>query len=70
MTVFAKKIGSIGDESASAVSIQSRPPLSLPPIHLADNGKVRLGGQGPVFRTPDIKDIGKVRLGGQGPVFR
>lgn len=37
---------------------------------IADAGKVRLGGQGPVFRPAAIADAGKVRLGGQGPVFR
>ena len=41
----------------------------FPPC-VADSGKVRMGGQGPVFRAADIKDMGKVRLGGQGPLFR
>lgn len=70
MTSSAKKIESISVENAPAVSTQSRPALRLPPIHLTDNGKVRLGGQGPVFRTAAIKDTGKVQLGGQGPIFR
>ena len=34
------------------------------------NGKVRVGGQGPIFRKPGISDSGKVRVGGQGPIFR
>jgi hypothetical protein len=42
----------------------------FPPLPIADAGKVRLGGQGPVFRVAAIADSGKVRLGGQGPVFR
>ncbi len=37
---------------------------------IADAGKVRLGGQGPVFRPALIADAGKVRLDGQGPIFR
>ena len=32
--------------------------------------RVRLGGQGPIFRSPAVADSGKVRLGGQGPIFR
>ena len=41
----------------------------FPPVQIVDNGKVRIGGQGPLFR-PSIADAGKVRLGGQGPIFR
>ncbi len=37
---------------------------------IKDAGKVRLGGQGPVFRSATIADAGKVRLGGQSPAFR
>lgn len=37
---------------------------------IKDAGQVRLGGQGPVFRSATIADAGKVRLGGQGPAFR
>ncbi len=40
------------------------------PTPIVDAGKVRLGGQGPVFRLASIRDSGAVRLGGQGPVFR
>ncbi len=42
----------------------------LPPLPITDAGKVRLGGQGPIFRTAAIADAGRVRLGGQGPIFR
>lgn len=42
----------------------------LPSDAIKDEGKVRLGGQGPVFRKASIEDQGKVRLGGQGPIFR
>lgn len=51
----------------AARSAQAR---RLPPLAIADNGKVRLGGQGPCFRAAAIADTGKVRLGGQGPIFR
>lgn len=37
---------------------------------VVDSGKVQLGGQGPIFRKPDVTDTGKVRPGGQGPLFR
>ena len=43
--------------------------VRFPPISIRDNGKVHIGGQGPLFR-PSIADAGKVRLGGQGPLFR
>ncbi len=40
-------------------------------VSVSDAGKVKLGGQGPIFRKPtEISDSGKVRLGGQGPIFR
>lgn len=42
----------------------------LPSDSIKDEEKVRLGGQGPVFRKSSIEDQGKVRLGGQGPIFR
>lgn len=42
----------------------------FPPLPVRDNGKVRIGGQGPCFRPAAITDAGKVRLGGQGPIFR
>ena len=42
----------------------------FPPLCIADNGKVRIGGQGPIFRAAAIFDSGKVRIGGQGPIFR
>jgi hypothetical protein len=42
----------------------------FPPLCIADNGKVRIGGQGPIFRAAAIFDAGKVRIGGQGPIFR
>ena len=42
--------------------------LSVTVVAVLDAGKVRLGGQGPVFKP--VADAGKVRLGGQGPVFR
>lgn len=42
----------------------------FPPLRIVDNGKVRLGGQGPCFRPAAIADAGRVRLGGQGPIFR
>lgn len=41
----------------------------FPPLPVSDSGKVRLGGQGPIFRSA-VSDSGKVRLGGQGPIFR
>lgn len=44
--------------------------MRLPPLVIADGGKVRLGGQGPCFRPASISDSGKVRIGGQGPLFR
>ena len=37
------------------------------PVATQDDGRVRLGGQGPAFR---LADAGRVRLGGQGPAFR
>lgn len=49
---------------------QTTPNRRFPPLRIADTGKVRLGGQGPIFRQPAIKDTGKVRVGGQGPIFR
>ncbi len=39
-------------------------------VTIKDAGTVRLGGQGPVFRSAAIVDSGRVRLGGQGPAFR
>lgn len=42
----------------------------FPPMSVVDTGKVRIGGQGPIFRPASIADAGKVRLGGQGPIFR
>lgn len=42
----------------------------FPPLSVVDNGRVRLGAQGPCFRTTVIADAGKVRLGAQGPIFR
>jgi hypothetical protein len=60
----------MNDDSTPSNPAQPRPAFRLPPIRLADNGKVRLGGQGPVFRADAIKDTGKVRLGAQGPTFR
>ena len=42
----------------------------FPPLCIENSSKVVLGGQGPLFRAPSIKDPGKVRLGGQGPIFR
>ena len=50
-------------------TVQVSPDRRSPPIQIVDNGKVRIGGQGPLFR-PSIADAGKVRLGGQGPIFR
>jgi hypothetical protein len=56
-----------GTDTVSFVAVEAR---RLPPLVIADHGKVRLGGQGPIFRNPAISDDGKVRLGGQGPIFR
>ena len=42
----------------------------FPPLPISDSGKVRLGGQGPIFRIAATADSGKVRVGGQGPIFR
>ena len=42
--------------------------FSFTVVAILDAGKVRLGGQGPVFKP--VADAGKVRLGGQGPLFR
>lgn len=42
-------------------------------VSVSDTGKVKLGGQGPIFRKPteiNVSDSGNVRLGGQGPIFR
>jgi len=52
-----------------SVPAQVAPERRFPPLSIADNRKVRVGGQGPIFRRP-IADAGKVRLGGQGPIFR
>ena len=46
------------------------PALANRDLAIKDAGQVRLGGQGPVFRSASIVDAGKVRLGGQGPAFR
>ncbi len=51
-------------------SSQARCDIGKLPSCVADHGKVRIGGQGPVFRAAKINDAGKVRLGGQGPLFR
>ena len=48
---------------------QVTPDRRFPPLHTVDNGQVRLGGQGPIFRS-SLADTGKVRIGGQGPIFR
>ena len=37
-----------------------------PPMCVSNNGKVRVGGQGPCY----VADARKVRIGGQGPIFR
>lgn len=55
---------------ASSVSSPAGQVRRLPPLPAAEPGKVRLGGQGPIFRKPAIADAGRVRLGGQGPIFR
>ena len=56
-------------EKTKLTTGQVAPDRRFPPLCIADKGKVRIGGQGPLFR-PSIADAGKVRLGGQGPVFR
>ena len=70
MAAYPKQIRSMNAGSNPSVPAQRGPAFRVPPIRLADNGKVRLGGQGPVFRADATKDTGKVRLGGQGPIFR
>lgn len=42
------------------------PARTIPPLCISDNGKVRVGGQGPSY----VADTRKVRIGGQGPLFR
>ena len=70
MTARPKQTRPMNDDSTSSITAKPRQAFRLPPIRLTDNGKVRLGGQGPIFRAAAIKDTGKVRLGGQGPIFR
>ncbi|MBV8912404.1 MAG: hypothetical protein JOZ05_05090 [Acetobacteraceae bacterium] len=55
---------------ATLETLQTGQVRRFPPLPIADNGKVRLGGQGPLFRPAIIADAGKVRIGGQGPIFR
>jgi hypothetical protein len=55
------------DAGAKIGPVQGR---QFPPLCTADNGKVRVGGQGPIFRAGAIFDAGRVRVGGQGPIFR
>lgn len=57
------------DQSMMLVTIK-KDGFRLPSADLVDKEKVRLGGQGPVFRTSSIVDKAKVRLGGQSPIFR
>ncbi len=45
------------------------PALAFPPLPVADDGRVRLGGQAPMFQLSDVADDGDVRLGGQAPMF-
>ncbi len=40
-----------------------------PSASVADEGRVRLGGQAPMFLPETIADKGRVRLGGQAPMF-
>ena len=42
--------------------------LAFPPLPVLDNGRVRLGGQAPLFQPASI-DNGQVHLGGQAPLF-
>lgn len=51
------------------MTVQVVPDRRFPPLSIVDNGKVRIGAQGPLFR-PSIADAGKVQLGAQGPIFR
>ncbi len=43
--------------------------LAFPPLPVADEGRIRLGGQAPMLPPNSIADAGDIRLGGQAPMF-
>ena len=58
---------------ASNIDLSTAAALAFPPVPVADEGRVRLGGQAPMFLPSDIADAGdaacNVALGGQAPMF-
>ncbi len=54
--------------SAKAQTTAATPVPSFPPLPVVDNGRVRLGGQAPLFQAA-IADNGQIRIGGQAPLF-
>ena len=52
-----------------SATLPSTPVLAYPPLPVADDGCVRLGGQAPMFQAHGASDNGQVRLGGQAPMF-
>ena len=64
--------GQVGSkDSTTQVTVTARPVTQGfvhrdSPMCVSNNGKVRVGGQGPCY----IADPRKVRIGGQGPIFR
>lgn len=50
-------------------TLPATPPLAYPPLPIADDGRVRLGGQAPMFPARAALNDSQVRLGGQAPMF-
>lgn len=44
------------------------PVLAFPPLPVVDNGRVRLGGQAPLFQPATTKND-LLHIGGQAPLF-
>lgn len=57
-------------DNSMTLAIVKNDGFRLPSEKFVDKEKVRLGGQGPVFRMSSVVDKGKVKLGGQSPIFR